>query len=105
MRNPDILKIIGPGIVDDGASYIEGASFYQMDVSHEPLPCSANTLDRVFAVEVMEHLTNPRHFVIEAHSALTEGGRLFISTPCNDSLTARLFFLFRGYFPAFCEHD
>jgi len=30
---------------------------------------------------------------------------LFITTPCNDSLTARLSFLFRGYFPAFCEHD
>ncbi len=103
--NSEIQQIISTDIIDDGAGSIDGVRFYQMDVSRDSLPCEGNTINWVFALEVIEHLTNPRHFVMEAYRSLTENGRLFISTPCNDSLTARLSFLFRGYFPAFCEHD
>lgn len=103
--NSGIQHVISTDIIDDGASHIEGVRFYQLDVSSAALPCADNTVDWVFALEVIEHLTNPRHFVMEAYRSLTVGGTLFISTPCVDSLTARLSFLFRGYFPAFCEHD
>lgn len=103
--NPNIRQIIGTDIVDAGAGGLEGVDFFVVDVSREPLPCAAGAADWVFALEVIEHLTNPRHFVLEAYRSLAEGGRLFLSTPCNESLTARLSFLFRGYFPAFCEHD
>lgn len=104
-RNPEIQQIISTDLIDVGAGKIDGVNFYQIDVSREPLPCSDSVIDWVFALEVIEHLTNPRHFVTEAYRSLAVGGSLFISTPCNDSLTARLSFLFRGYFPAFCEHD
>lgn len=104
-QNPKIRQIISTDIINDGAGNIDAIDFFLADVSHDPLPCADRTLDWVFALEVMEHLANPRHFVREAYRSLDEGGKLFISTPCNDSLTARLSFLFRGYFPAFCEHD
>lgn len=103
--NSVVKKIISADIVDDGASRIEGVEFHLVDVSCAPLPCMSSTVDWIFALEVIEHLSNPRHFIAEAHRSLKSGGKLFITTPCNDSLTARLSFLFRGYFPAFCDHD
>ncbi|MEP7340600.1 MAG: class I SAM-dependent methyltransferase [Acidobacteriota bacterium] len=103
MTLPDITRITSVDIVDDGASQLAGVEFHLLDLSHDPLPCVADSLDWVFALEVIEHLANPRHFVAEAHKRLREGGKLFLSTPCNDCLTARLSLLFRGYFPAFCE--
>lgn len=104
-QNPFVERVTAVDIVDDGAGTLDGVDFHLLDVSSSPLPCESASVDWVFAVEVVEHLANPRHFVREAHRCLRPGGRVLVTTPCNESLTARLSFLFRGYFPAFCEHD
>jgi SAM-dependent methyltransferase len=104
-RNPDVKCVTAVDIVDDGAGMLGGVDFHLLDVSSSPLPCESGSADWVFAIEVIEHLANPRHFMKEAHRCLKTGGRMLITTPCNDSVTARLSFLFRGYFPAFCEHN
>ena len=104
-RNPDVGRVTAVDIVDDGAGALGGVELHLLDVSSSTLPCASGSLDWVFALEVVEHLANPRHFMREAHRCLKAGGRMLITTPCNESLTARLSFLFRGYFPAFCEHD
>jgi SAM-dependent methyltransferase len=104
-QNSDVARVIAVDIVDDGAGLLGGVDFHLLDVSASPLPCASESVDWVFAVEVIEHLANPRHFMKEAHRCLKSGGKLLITTPCNESVTARLSFLFRGYFPAFCEHD
>lgn len=98
-------RITSVDIVDDGVSSISDVEFHICDLSHAKLPCGENTLDWVFAIEVLEHLANPRHFINQSFRCLKPGGKLLITTPCNDSLRARLSYLFRGYFPAFCEHD
>lgn len=104
-RHPDVRRVTAVDIVDDGAGRLDGVDFHLLDVSSTPLPCASGGVDCVFAVEVIEHLTNPRYFIREAHRCLKPGGTMLVTTPCNESLTARLSFLFRGYFPAFCEHD
>lgn len=104
-QNPDVKRVTAVDIVDDGASLLDGVDFHLLDISSSPLPCAPESVDWVFAVEVIEHLANPRHFIKEAHRCLKPGGKMFVTTPCNESVTARLSFLFRGYFPAFCEHD
>lgn len=104
-ENVAVRHIISTDIVDDGASRIDRVAFHLIDVSCALLPCSPSTVDWVFALEVIEHLANPRHFIMEAYRSLKKSGKLLITTPCNESITARLSFLFRGYFPAFCEHD
>lgn len=104
-QNSEVESVTAIDIVDDGAGALAGIDFHLLDVSSSPLPCESESVDWVFAVEVVEHLANPRNFVKEAHRCLKPGGRVLITTPCNESLTARLSFLFRGYFPAFCEHD
>ncbi len=103
--NQNIRRIVSVDIIDDGASKIDGVEFYIRDLSQSSLPCKDKELDWIFAIEVLEHLANPRNFIMEASRCLKKGGRLAITTPCNDSLRAKLSFLFRGYFPAFCEHD
>lgn len=104
-KSSNIKKIISIDIVDDGASQIESVEFHLVDASQQPLPLVSESVDWVFALEVLEHLANPRYFVKETARVLRSGGKLVITTPCNDSLTAKLSFLFRGYFPAFCDHD
>jgi SAM-dependent methyltransferase len=104
-QNQFVQRVISVDIVDDGASKIAGVEFHLADVSYDALPCVSSVADWIFAIEVIEQLANPRHFVAEAHRSLKPGGNLFITTPCNDNLTARLSFLFRGFFPAFCDHN
>lgn len=104
-KSKKIRRIVSVDIIDHGASQIEGVDFYITDLSQSLLPCCNSELDWVFAIEVLEHLANPRHFVKEASRCLKKGGKLILTTPCNESLRAKFSFFFRGYFPAFCERD
>lgn len=104
-QSDSIRRMIGVDLVDDGASKVEGVEFHLRDISVDRLPCDNDELDWIFAVEVIEHLANPRHFAHESLRCLKRGGKLVATTPCNESLTAKLSFLFRGYLPAFCDHD
>ncbi len=98
-------RVIAVDLVDSGASAIAGVEFQQRDLSVSALDVPEGSVDWIFAIEVIEHLANPRHFVSEAARCLSKGGRLVVTTPCNESLTSKLSFCFRGYFPAFCDHD
>ena len=82
---------------------VAGAECHAVDLSKEPLPCPDSSVDLITALELIEHLANPRHFAAECRRVLKPGGALLLSTPCNDSLTARLSLLFRGHFPEFAE--
>jgi SAM-dependent methyltransferase len=100
-----IDKIMSVDIVDGGGSQLKNVDFHICNLSNMSLPCHDQSLDWIFALEVAEHLANPRHFIQEAKRSLKPGGKLVITTPNNDSLRARISLLLRGYFPAFCEHD
>ena len=104
-KSKTIRRMISVDLVDVGASEIEAVEFYQKDISVDRLPCNDNELDWIFALEVVEHLANPRHFASESFRCLKNGAKLVVTTPCNESLTAKLSFLVRGYLPAFCDHD
>lgn len=57
--------------------------------------------DVAVALEVVEHLENPRHFFREMKRVLQPGGFGLVSTPNNLSLFSRLFFLLKGQHRAF----
>jgi 2-polyprenyl-3-methyl-5-hydroxy-6-metoxy-1,4-benzoquinol methylase len=68
-------------------------------------PVEDEHFDRVFGVEVIEHLENPRFFFRELKRVLKEGGEAFISTPNIESLFSKLCFLVKGkhrYFQDSC---
>lgn len=89
--------------VDLMRANIPGVECHALDLSTDPLPCADLSLDLITALELVEHLANPRHFAAECFRALKPGGALILSTPCNDSLTSRLSLLFRGYYPEFAD--
>jgi SAM-dependent methyltransferase len=104
-RRDRLSKVASVDIVDSGASGIPGVEFHRSDLSNDRLPFEDATFDWVFALEVVEHLANPRNFVHESFRVLKPGGRLFLTTPSNDSVRSRLSLLTRGYFPAFNDRD
>lgn len=69
-----------------------------------PLQCNLNTawpltdgeLDFAFAIEVIEHVENPRHFFRELARVVHPSGFAFLSTPNNHSISSKLTFLLRG---------
>ena len=63
---------------------------------HERLPYPDGSLDFACAVEVIEHLENPRRFLRECHRILKSDGMLILSTPNVLSLASHISFLFKG---------
>lgn len=55
----------------------------------------------ITAIEVIEHLENPRHFLRQCHELLDEGGILFMTTPNIECVASRLRFLRSGHFRTF----
>jgi SAM-dependent methyltransferase len=104
-RRERITRLASVDIVDSGASSIEGVEFHCADLSNDRLPFDDASFDWVFALEVIEHLANPRRFVTESFRVLKPNGRLFLTTPSNDCIRSRLSLLTRGYYPAFNDRD
>jgi len=61
------------------------------------------SVDAVVAVEIVEHLENPRNFVRQAMLALKPGGYLFVTTPNVDSCFSLLSQLRYGHPDLFTE--
>jgi len=59
----------------------------------------------ITAIEILEHLDSPRHFLREIHELLQPGGHLLLSTPNIANWTGRLRFLLSGEQRQFREHD
>jgi SAM-dependent methyltransferase len=105
IAHPDVSSVAAVDIVDDGASTIPGLDFRICDTSMEPLPFPDASFDEAYALELLEHLANPRHLVSEVARVLRPAGRFIISTPCVDSIRAKVWYALRGHFPAFRDHD
>jgi len=104
-KSAALTRLASVDLVDSGASNIAGVDFHLADLSIDRLPFDDASFDWVFALEVMEHLANPRHFVTEVARILKPKGRFVLTTPNNDCVTSRLSLLMRGYFPAFNDRD
>jgi 2-polyprenyl-3-methyl-5-hydroxy-6-metoxy-1,4-benzoquinol methylase len=75
-------------------------AFKQTDLNRN-WPLGDRTADLLVALEVIEHLENPRHFFRETTRVLRPGGYGFVSTPNNHSLASLLTFITKGRHRAF----
>ena len=75
-----------------------GVNCYQLDVDEENLPFGDDFFDAVTALELIEHLYDPDHFLDEVHRVLKPNGLFILSTPNLASIHNRIALLF-GYQP------
>lgn len=85
-----------PGVHDAGSRFV------QTDLN-QPLPFLNDSFSVVSAIEVIEHLENPRALAREIIRILAPGGLAVISTPNNESITSLLSLAVRGKYSAFSD--
>lgn len=76
--------------------------FVQADLN-QTLPFDDGSFGAVTAIEVIEHLENPRHLIREISRVLRPGGWAVITTPNNESWLSLLSLGIRGHFSAFAD--
>jgi|SRR5262249_10799508 len=82
-----------------------GADCYSYDLNTDFSTKLLKRFDLVVAVEVIEHLANPRHFIDNCLDLVHTGGYILITSPNAESWISRIIFLRRGRFLWFDESD
>lgn len=78
----------------------EEVAWYASDLN-AALASAAASFDLVFAIEVIEHLENPRHVLREIHRVLVPGGHAILTTPNTGSYRSLLTLFVRGHHAQF----
>ena len=78
-----------------------GVDFIPADLDRVPLPLADQFADVVAAVEVVEHLENPRAFCRELARIAKPGGWIVVTTPNQLSLLSLLTLVVKQRFSAF----
>jgi 2-polyprenyl-3-methyl-5-hydroxy-6-metoxy-1,4-benzoquinol methylase len=96
------FEVTGTDILGRPPGLPTSAGWLRQDLN-EPLALKDGSFDLVVAVEVIEHLENPRAVAREWFRILRPAGELIVSTPNNESWRALLALLCRGHFVAFLD--
>jgi len=78
---------------------------YSLDLNFDFWDKLGQQFDTVVAIEIIEHLSSPRHFISNCLRLLKEGGSLLLTTPNLESWLSRIKFLREGRFLWFEEED
>lgn len=80
-------------------------NFLKMDLNEKFSTKLTEKYQCIVAIEILEHLENPRNFFRECMEILPPGGFLVFSTPNIDSPLSKYLFLRRSYFNNFSNTD
>jgi 2-polyprenyl-3-methyl-5-hydroxy-6-metoxy-1,4-benzoquinol methylase len=83
----------------------EDVDFHLANFDGDRLPLADASVDAAVAVEVIEHLDNPRAFVRELTRIVRSGGWVVVTTPNQLSVLSLLTLLLKGRFSAFQDRD
>jgi len=86
-------------VPNDLAGLVE---WIQQDLN-DPIQGSGAGFDVLVAVEIIEHLENPRQMIREVWRLLKPGGTAILTTPNNESLRSLAALLVRGHYVAFSD--
>jgi len=91
---PKDMKIYGLDICPRKTRLIDSNDpepFHDVLVLYDgTIPFTKNSFDIILALEIIEHLVNPRDFVLQLRDLLKKGGLLVISTPNLASYSNRI---------------
>ena len=99
-RVRDRFEYIGVDVVRY-AGFPEEARFCRFDLDRGTIPLAEKSADVVVAVEVIEHLENPRDFARQLVRLVKPGGWVLITTPNQLSALSLLTLIVRKRFQAF----
>jgi 2-polyprenyl-3-methyl-5-hydroxy-6-metoxy-1,4-benzoquinol methylase len=99
-RSFRLSKIVCADLLSRPADLPEGVDWIQFDLN-DSLPLPEASFDAITAVEVIEHLENPRAVFRELERLLRPGGILVLSTPNQESLRSYITLITSGHFAAF----
>ena len=91
-------------IMDRPATLPASVAWHQGDLNHA-LPTAAGTFAMILAVEVIEHLENPRHMMREIARLLEPGGVAVLSTPNTGSYRSLITLAARGHHAQFDDSN
>ena len=96
----NVLRYVGIDAVKyDG--FPDTAEFIQANLDHGPWPLAESAADVATAVEVIEHLENPRAFMRQLVSLTKPGGLVIVTTPNQLSFLSLTTLIFKQRFSAF----
>lgn len=98
-------KISSVDIVKENFRLIDKVPFFQADLNSDFSKTINQPFNALCAVEIIEHLENPRHFLRQCYQLIQPGGHLIVSTPNIGSPGSQAFFLRSGYFQWFSDND
>jgi 2-polyprenyl-3-methyl-5-hydroxy-6-metoxy-1,4-benzoquinol methylase len=84
---------------------LESTPIIQADLNGDFADRISGAFSAITAIEVIEHLENPRHFLRQCMALLDDDGIILITTPNIECVSGRLRFLLRGTFRMFDEDD
>lgn len=97
---PRFRRVIGVDAVryDGLPLHVE---FREADLDRDTLPLPDGAVDVAAAIEIIEHLENPRRFVRELARVTRPGGLVLVSTPNQLSALSLMTLVFKQRFSAF----
>jgi SAM-dependent methyltransferase len=98
-------KVTAADIVPEGFRPRDLIPFIRVNLNENFSRQISETFDAVVALEIIEHLENPRKFLRECFKLLKPGGTLILSTPNTDSPVSKALFIRFGTFQWFSDED
>jgi 2-polyprenyl-3-methyl-5-hydroxy-6-metoxy-1,4-benzoquinol methylase len=100
LRSFEFSKIVCADLLPRPGELPEVVDWIQSDLN-DSLPLPDASFDTITAVEVIEHLENPRAVFRELKRLLRPGGTLVLSTPNQESLRSYITLITSGHYAAF----
>ncbi len=82
---------VDPKVCERASINLDGAPVYCVDLKEDTSPVPRNYFDAITLLDVIEHLEDPRIYLMRLAECIKPHGYLLLSTPNIESLNARIF--------------